>query len=482
MAYSLTEIIKHTSIYSFGRLASKAIGFLLIPLYTRYLTPEDYGIVEMLTMFIAISGIVIQGGITAAIFKFYNECKTRKERNDLVYSVLVFIFAACLIFCMGASFLSHKISFFFLKTEEYSFYVILMLISFFFSTIANVPETYLMAEKKSKLFTLISLATLVVNLGLNIYVVAILNAGILGILYASIAARIFNNILLFIMFFNKISLGFNYNQIKQVLTFSLPMIPAELGFFLYAYADRFFLTHMSDLESVGIYSLGYKFAFMISMLIVSPFMQIWQQKMYEIKKEEDADITFGKMFSYLIAVVLFAALFMSVVIKDTIAIVAGPEFISAWKVVPIIALSFVFKSAYQFFQMGMFFASKTSYLNYVALIGVTTSLTANFFLVPHLKEIGASLAILISSIIIAATTFCISQWLYKIKLEFLELFKIMMIGGLIFFVYTNITIDSPYISIGIKMTSVLLLLILARLFNLCGCKNFSFSKFKEGRY
>ncbi|SDT96963.1 lipopolysaccharide biosynthesis protein [Desulfobacula phenolica] len=482
MSYSLTEIIKHTSIYSFGRLASKAIGFLLIPLYTRFLTPEDYGVVEMLTMFIALSGIVIQGGISAAIFKFYNECKSKIEQDELICTILVFIFSLSLLFCVCTSLLSPTISLIFLKTEDFSFYVVLMVVSFFFSTIANVPETYLMAEKKSKIFTLISLATLVINLGFNIYAVAILNLGIEGILYASVAARVFNNILLFSVFLNKVSFKLKFNKLKQVLSFSIPMIPAELGLFVYAYVDRFFLTHMSDLQSVGIYSLGYKFAFMISMLLVQPFMQIWQQKMYEIKKDEDAAIKFGKMFTYLFAFVLFAALFMSIFIKDTIAIMAAPEFISAWRVVPIIAFSYVFKSMYLFFQMGMFFNSKTSYLSYIALLGALISICMNYLLVPHLKELGAAFAILISTISIAAITLFVSQRLYKIKLEFLELFKIIMLGSFLFFFYINISIEFPFISIMVKLSSIPVIFFLIRVFNVCNCKAFSFSKLIDSRY
>ena len=358
MKYNIKNIVKHTSMYSVGSIASKAIGFFLIPLYTHFLSPEDYGVLELLTMMVILTGIIIQGGIATAVFKFFNNYESDKDKKQIISTLLISVSSFCFWICILLSLFSKNISILLFTHNQFDSFVILMLISFFFSTVSSVPETYLLAKKESKKFTIITLVTLAVNLSLNIYFVAFVKAGIVGILYSSIISRFLNTSYLLFLTIPQIRLNFDLKILKSILKFSIPLIPAEIGLFIFAFSDRFFLSHMSNLENVGLYSLGYRFAFMISLLIIQPFMQIWQQEMYEICDKEGAKEIFGRIYTYLFGIVAGAALIMSIFIKDVIEIISAPEFHEAWKVVPVIAFALVFRATYQYFQMGMLFKSK----------------------------------------------------------------------------------------------------------------------------
>jgi O-antigen/teichoic acid export membrane protein len=335
-----------------------------------------------------------------------------------------------------------------------------MLVSFFFSTVASVPETYLMAQKESKRFTLISLATLAVNLSLNIYFVAFAQTGVVGILYASIISRFLNTSYLTFLTIPRTGLGFDLTKLKSILKFSIPLIPAEIGLFIFAFSDRFFLSHLSDLESVGLYSLGYKFAFMISLLIVQPFMQIWQQEMYEINNRDGAAEIFGRMYTYLFGIVAGTALLMSIFIKDVIEIISAPDFHGAWKIVPVIAFAYIFRATYLYFQMGMLFKSKTKGLSYVTLIGASFTIVLNIILVPQYGAMGAALATLGSYFILAVITYAVSQRLYKIQFELINLLKITLLTVSILLLYWQVEIDSNVLSLLVRSTSIPFLILL----------------------
>ena len=147
MKYNIGHIVKHASIYSAGRIASRAIGFLLIPVYTNFLSPEDYGVLELLTLFVALTGIIIQGGISAAVFKFFNRYESEIDKKLIISTLLLFLASICLIVCLLSSYFSKSISILLFTHDQFGYLVILMLISFFFSTVSIIPEIFLMVKK-----------------------------------------------------------------------------------------------------------------------------------------------------------------------------------------------------------------------------------------------------------------------------------------------------------------------------------------------
>ena len=459
MNYDIKSIFKHTSIYSVGSLLSKAIGFFMIPLYTHYLNPQDYGILDLLTVLVVLTGIIIQGGISAAIFKFYNTFEKEDDRKQVISTVLIFLVLISLTAVFILSAFADKISILLTNSKDYGYYVMLMLTSFFFSSVAAVPETFLLAQKRSMLFTVISLGTLTLDLSMNIYMVAIAKLGVAGILYGSIIVRFLNTTFLLSITIPKVGVSLNINKLKRILGFSIPLIPAQFALFVFAYSDRIFLSHLSDLKSVGLYSLGFKFAFMISLLMIQHFMQIWQQEMYEVKKRADALEIFGSVYTYLVAAILIVGAIMTIFIKDVIAIMASSEYWEAWKVVPIIAFAYVFRATSLYFQMGMLFQNKTSYLSYSTMVGAIVVVILNYLLVPTYKELGAALSVLGSYTVLAVLYFWVSQKLYKIKIEIIRLLKLLLILGMILVFYLSVNIDSRALSIGFRLTSIPVILL-----------------------
>ena len=100
MKYNIKNIVKHTSMYSVGSIASKAIGFFLIPLYTHFLSPEDYGVLELLTMMVILTGIIIQGGIATAVFKFFNNYESDKDKKQIISTLLISVSSFCFWICI----------------------------------------------------------------------------------------------------------------------------------------------------------------------------------------------------------------------------------------------------------------------------------------------------------------------------------------------------------------------------------------------
>src|SRR5687768_10166517 len=85
----LKSILKHGSIYGISRILSRAVGFLMIPVYTRFLDPEGYGILELLDLTLSVMGLVIANGINSSIFKFYYKHEDDRSRRAVVSTAIL---------------------------------------------------------------------------------------------------------------------------------------------------------------------------------------------------------------------------------------------------------------------------------------------------------------------------------------------------------------------------------------------------------
>jgi O-antigen/teichoic acid export membrane protein len=455
MLEDIKKLIKHSTIYGLGSILGKVVGFLLIPLYTHYLTPNDYGVLELIDITISVAGLFVAMGIGAAVFRFYYHYDDTKDKNEVISTAFIFVTTmAALVVAVAISF-ADSISTLVFDTSEYAYYFQLMFVSFLFSTIASVPESYAMAKQKSALFTSITIGTLVLNLALNIYVVAFLKMGVLGIVYVSAIMRSLNAAFWLFLTIPRVGISFSFHKLKELLKYGMPLIPANIGIFVMTFADRFFLSHFMSLSAVGIYSLGYKFGFMISILLIQPFNRIWQAQMFEIAKKQDAKKIFAKMFTYFSYVVLFAVLGLSVFIKDAIKFIADSSFFMAYKFVPIIALACFFRGTYFFFQIGLLLKKKTKYVGYSVSIAACLNLILNYFFIVYIGTIGAAIAALFTNIVMAGFVYFYSQKLYRIDYEFGRISKLFAVASILYCLSCLVNIDSIVISMLVKSFFIL---------------------------
>lgn len=455
MLEELKKLLKHSSIYGFGSILGKAVGFFMIPIYTHYLTPLDYGVFELLDLTVTILGILVGMGIGSAILRFYYYYELQEDKYEVISTALIIITLVVSISVALCILAASEISSFVFGSIQYSYFLQLVLISFFFTTIATIPESFLRAEQKSTIYTSITVGTLILNLSLNIYFIVVLKIGLLGILYASVLMRFLNMVVNLSVCIPKIKFRVSLVKLKEMLKFGIPLMPANFGLFILNFADRFILKHFSNLEDVGLYSLGYKFAFMISLLIISPFTMIWQAQMFEISKKRNAKEIFSRFLTYFSLVVITAAFVLSIFIKDIISLIAPPNFNSAYKVVPIISLGYVFYGFYYFFQVGILLEKKTKFLGFAVLFSALSNIILNILLIPIFGAMGAGIAALLSFLFISLSTYIFSQKLYKINYEFKRILKTLSVAIFLFILLLFLDTDSLLLNILVKIIFVI---------------------------
>ncbi len=443
-------VAKHSSVYMLATILNRVVSFLMIPIYTRFLLPSDYGIMEILGLTTDVIGMVISLGIAGAMYRFYFEYDSSKDRNEVISTAILTFGVIALVSLLALSSSSHYLSIKVLKTDKYYYYFLIAFCSLWFNTILQMGYTYLRIREESVRYLWYSLSRMILALSLNIYLVAILKIGVLGVLLSTLITSITFSLLLVLPIILKVGARFSSDKCKAMVKYGAPLIPTNIAAFVVHASDRFFINHYVGLAQTGLYSLGYKFGNLPNNFIAAPFMQIWEVRFFKRFREKDAHIIFGKIFTYLCFLTIFTGLGISVLIKDALKIMSDPAYWSAYKIVPIILISYIIFSFQYYFNMGIYITKKTKYLAYINISNAILNICLNFILISRYGVWGAAFATLSCFIYKVLITYTISNRLYRIKFETLRLLKLAGLALVLYFCCSFISIGTVYTDLAVK--------------------------------
>jgi O-antigen/teichoic acid export membrane protein len=393
------RIVSHGSIYLFGDVLRYSVSLIMLPIYTRYLTPEDYGTVELLSMLIDFAAIIFGARVGQSVFRFYSNTQSESEKKSIISSALLmgFVFngAGALIVIL----FSKQLSLLVFSDTGFKDEIVLFTITMFMLPLIAIPLVHIRADKKPWLFFSASLLKLALQLSLNIYFVVYKNLHVEGVIYSAVISNTVMAVLLTGR--SLIRAGFNasINVCKKLFGFSLPIKIATVGSFYLAFGDRYFLSQFTDLTQVGLYALGYKFGFIFMLLSWTPFEKIWDSEKYAIHKTENAVATYQKTFLYFSIFMVTLGLCISLFVKDLLKIMSAPEFHSAYKIVPIIIFAYLFQAWSKYCDLGILISKKTSHIAIAEAIAVAVITIAYLSLIPIYGIYGAAWSTVIGFII-----------------------------------------------------------------------------------
>jgi O-antigen/teichoic acid export membrane protein len=241
----IKKLLKHGSVYSLGNILNKAVGFLLIPFYTHYLTTTDYGTLELLDLSVSLIGLLLNVWMNASLIRHYYEYEDTKDRNQVIGTAMIATSSAALL-VSAAGFLNARwISSLILKSPDYYLFVRVIAFNLFFTCLNSVSFSYLRARQKSSLIVIMNSVSLAMSLGLNIYFLAVLKTGVIGVLYSSLISNAIVTTVLTIATIRQAGLSFGWAKLKPMAAFGLPLILTSFSAFELNFADRFFLQHYS---------------------------------------------------------------------------------------------------------------------------------------------------------------------------------------------------------------------------------------------
>ncbi len=443
-------IARHSSIYGLANILDRIVTFVMIPVYTRFLTPADYGILELVYMTTSIISLVVGMGIEAAVSRFYFDHEEQEKRDRVISTAFVgygaMAFGVALLFLPFSGLMAHYI----LDSAALKKYFIVALFTLGVDMIIPVAFAYFRIRQKSFTLMVFQVSKTALSLGLNIYFVVFAGMGVYGILLSSLISSGLFAVLMTAFVLRQTGTASDFGLLWQMIKFGLPLIPSNFSAYLVHASDRYFIKSYASMSLTGLYSLGYKFGALVNQFVTSPFIQIWTPRRFEYFNREDSERIFARIFTYFTALSLFVGLQISILSKDIVQIVTAEPYWSAYKVVPIIVLSYIIFSFHYHFNIGIFMKKATKYVAYINIANGILNLILNFILIKRFDIWGAAYATLICFIFKAALTYYISNRLYPIHVEWRRVFLLFVTAFAVYFLAVRVELGSVWVDITVK--------------------------------
>jgi len=449
-------LARHSLIYGLGELLSRVVALLLLPIYTRFLTPYDYGIKELVGLSTDVIGILLATSISSSIYRFYFDYEAEQDRNEVISSSIITIGVVGLIAISILAFTTKTMAFYILDSSDLYYFFLISFASLWFTTLNQIGYNYLRAHQQSIKFIILAVFKLLITISLNIYLICFLKMGVVGILISTLITSIIMSFVLMVPIIMKVKLRFSKNKIIEILKYGLPLIPAQLGAFIVHLSDRFFIKGYCSIADAGIYSLGYRFGALPSNFISGPFNQTWQPRRFELYKQEGSEKVFGKIFTYFLYLMFFAGLIVSVLTKEILMLMSDPQFWEAYQIVPIIVLATTIFTFHYHLNMGILIHKKTKYLAYINFSNGIIILILNFLLIPPYGIWGAAYATLLAFIYKIVLTYYISNKYHKIYFEVVRISKILFTVAVLYCFSYFMVYESIFVSLVMKSIVIML--------------------------
>lgn len=400
---------KHSFVYGFGSMLAKSVGFLLLPLYTHYLSPSDYGVFEVIELGMSLLGMFLSLGITAAILRYHGMAETDAQRRTVISTMFVVSVAIS-----GGAFLAgfpliRPATTMLLGPGVPAAYLLMSFVGFLIAYIAQVPYTALRAKEASGTVTAIDTVSTIVLLLLNVYLIAVLKTSLFGMFLGRIIVNCLTLIVLVRLTRRDLVAGIDWHTLRQTIAFGAPLILMNITMFALNFSDRFFLQRLQSLEAVGIYAVGYKFGYVLSFVVIWPFNMMLHARMYIIHRRPDHGQIFARILSLYSALLVLAGLAISIFSREIIRFMADARYAEGESVVAIISMAYVLFGIGGYFQTGLYLTSRTGLIGVVSAAAAIINLAANYLLIPKLSMLGAAWATVLGFLVIAVGSYYAGQ-------------------------------------------------------------------------
>jgi O-antigen/teichoic acid export membrane protein len=436
MKKEVGQLIKHSGIYGLGTILSKSVGFLMIPVYTRYLVPADYGVLELLDLVIFFSGIFAMMGISSAFFRFYVAADSAEEKKTVASTALFSVVGISLLVLVLMQLLAEELSTAAFGNTAYAPLVRIVAFTLFFSNLTEVPLAYLRAQQRTVLFVIIGLIRTVFSASLLILAVAVLRMGVMGVVYGNLISNGLAGLSLLIPLLIRVRGAVSREKFEQMFRYGAPLIVQSLASFVLVFSDRFFLRHFASLSEVGIYGLGYRLAGIVSLLVSGPFNMTWSWQQFELAKKDNAREVYARIQTYQLLVAVCIGLAVGVLARDALRIMTPPSYWSAAQVVPLIVLCYVLDSTRAVVLSGILIQRATHQLAVISIIVAAANLGLNYVLIARYHAMGAAVATLISYALMLALSYAVAQRVYSVRYEYGRNLGVFGVATLIYLVST----------------------------------------------
>lgn len=387
---ALYPLVRHSAIYLAGAVLIGLGNFVLVPLYTRYLSPSDFGAYSLIEISLLITVTITQMGLGTTYLRWYAETESARRGEILASSVAAGLGAAVLGGVLLAGLMYGPLGREWLGGNARVAWIFLPLV--LFRTAQNIFFSSLQAAQRPVAYVLSAITRLLALVAGGYWFVALHGEGVRGVLHCWLVGDGACLLILLVYCLPGMELRVRKSLLGPMLKYGYPIVWSALMALLLDASGRYFLAHFQSLAEVARYTVGIKITNILSMGFLQPFGNAWAGVAFPIAHRPNAAILYTKILGYaLLAATLLAAitiLFGPFLVR----IFAGKAYVGVQNLLPWLLLPVVFRLLEYWSSLPIYLKYKTKWLGPLTTAGTALCIALNYFLVPRLGAMGAAVS------------------------------------------------------------------------------------------
>ncbi len=413
MREALKKLTGESLVYGLGAVGGRAVQLLLVPILTRLLAPQAFGVGDLVLAYSQTLVLVLVFGLDGALARFFYHEPDREARIRMVSTSFVFRLVTggtvALLAALAAAPLATQL----VGGEVYRKYVLIGAATLPFTLIVLFGNDVLRVTFQPWKFVALNVAQTALVGGLSVWFVVERGLGVAGMLYGRLFGDAACAALALVLARHSLRPRFSREALARMLAYGLPTVPAAFAFGAISALDRFALQRTRSLEEVGVYAVAVKFFSVVSMS-VSAFQLAYGPFAFARAQTPEAPRLYARVFGAYVAVASLGALVVSVFAPELLAVLVPPEYRAAAGAAAWLAFAAVALGAYSVASVGVALALKTPVLMWCAGGAAAVALAGNLALTPRFGAAGAAASTFAGYFAAAAFTYAAAQRVYPL--------------------------------------------------------------------
>ncbi len=430
MTAYLKRLVSSLAAYQLADVVSKFIAVILLPVYTRYVSPRGYGVVELLANGVILISILVRFGMIEAFLRYYFTDSDQDRRDALARRTVVFLLVTTTIVAVILAVLAGPVSRAVLGYRDATTLRIAVLGLW---TFTNLELAYgiLRVDERLRLYATASVSNVLMTVAASVVLVVVAGDGARGLLLGNYAA---STVVLFALWFKlRHRLRVRPAQAAEMgvlLRFGLPTVPAEASVYALSIVDRYYIFHHRSPALAGLYSIAIKLAGAVA-FIVRAFQYAWPPLAYSVTDDREAGRLYGLVTTYYLLVSGWVVAGLALEGRWVLRLLAAPAFFDAYKALPWVALGWAMYGLWVVF-LAVAGRAKVTERNFPAAIaGLAANVVLLLVLVPALGLAGAGLALCGAYVVMLGTMHLLTRRAFPVAFEWRRLAQLtLIVGGL----------------------------------------------------
>lgn len=411
---TVPKILGNSVIYTAVTILQKCVSFFLLPLYTTYLTPADYGITGVVTSFSSLLAIFTTLGLDSACSRFYYKYGGNPDYSRRLFGSISYVILINSIVFGGLFLLAHKWIVDPLVGEiDFYPYVLLGLLNVMVTPLYLLFQGYLQTIQDGKTFGVNAMLNFLLQVGLTILLVAVFKMGALGVLLAMLITSVVFFIYVLFAFLRHQYFGIDKNVVKESFRYSLPLLPHILANWSNSTIDKLLLNGIRSESDAGLYNLGSQYssvATTMSIAINNAYVPWFFEKCNDLKNNIPLIRKMSEMITWVVCFICVGMALLSQEVLDLM--IANPAYDGVWKVIPFLICGTIYGAIY-FFYVNVLFLKDTGYIFIITVSTIVVNIGLNIWLIPLVGFIGCGIAFMVTFFMKSVFAVIISMWKNK---------------------------------------------------------------------